>query len=34
MQVGPLEKDQILHIGDSLAADYCGAKAFGFQVLS
>lgn len=28
---GPLEKDEILHIGDSLEADYCGARAFGFQ---
>ena len=31
--LGPLDKDQILHIGDSLAGDYCGAKAFGFQAL-
>lgn len=31
--LGPLEKDEILHIGDSLEADYCGARAFGFQAL-
>lgn len=31
--LGPLRKDEILHIGDSLAADFCGAKAFGFQAL-
>lgn len=28
-----LERDNILHIGDSLPADYCGAKAAGFQAL-
>jgi REG-2-like HAD superfamily hydrolase len=28
-----LRKDQVLHIGDSLACDFCGAKAFGFQAL-
>ena len=28
-----LEKDQVLHIGDSLEADFCGARAFGFQAL-
>eukprot|EP00986_Skeletonema_menzelii_P020392 scaffold31055_cov154-Skeletonema_menzelii.AAC.3 len=28
-----LQKDQVLHIGDSYAADYCGAKRFGFQAL-
>lgn len=28
-----LEKDQILHIGDSLACDFCGAKAYGFDAL-
>ena len=31
--MGPLEKDEILHIGDSVEGDYCGAKAFGFQAL-
>jgi len=31
--MGPLEKDEILHIGDSFEADYCGARAFGFQAL-
>lgn len=28
-----LQKDSILHIGDSYTNDYCGAKAFGFQAL-
>mmetsp|Transcript_18971 Transcript_18971/g.28127 ORF Transcript_18971/g.28127 Transcript_18971/m.28127 type:complete len:298 (-) Transcript_18971:254-1147(-) len=28
-----LEKNEILHVGDSLACDYCGAKAFGFEAL-
>ncbi|CAJ1944349.1 unnamed protein product [Cylindrotheca closterium] len=28
-----LQKDEILHIGDSYACDYCGAKAYGFQAL-
>eukprot|EP00536_Pseudo-nitzschia_multiseries_P009627 jgi/Psemu1/288588/fgenesh1_pg.273_\ len=28
-----LEKDAVLHIGDSYTNDYCGAKAFGFQAL-
>jgi len=28
-----LEKHEVLHIGDSLACDFCGAKAFGFQAL-
>ena len=28
-----LEKDSILHIGDSYTNDYCGAKAYGFQAL-
>eukprot|EP00980_Cylindrotheca_fusiformis_P014823 scaffold4031_cov135-Cylindrotheca_fusiformis.AAC.10 len=28
-----LQKDQVLHIGDSLACDYCGAKAYGFQAI-
>ena len=28
-----LKKDELLHIGDNLAADFCGAKAFGFQAL-
>jgi REG-2-like HAD superfamily hydrolase len=27
------DRSQILHIGDSLAADYCGSKAAGFQAL-
>ena len=31
--LGPLDKDEILHIGDSFEADYCGARAFGFQAL-
>ena len=32
--IGPdLQKNEILHIGDSLACDYCGAKSFGFQAL-
>jgi len=26
-----LDRSDILHIGDSLAADFCGAKAAGFQ---
>jgi len=28
-----LAKDSILHIGDSYACDYCGARAYGFQAL-
>jgi putative hydrolase of the HAD superfamily len=28
-----LEPSQILHIGDSLACDYCGAKAYGMEAL-
>lgn len=28
-----IQKDEILHIGDSYACDYCGAKAYGFQAL-
>lgn len=28
-----LKPEEILHIGDSYACDYCGAKAFGFQAL-
>lgn len=28
-----LKKDEVLHIGDSYACDYCGAKRFGFQAL-
>lgn len=28
-----LQVDEILHIGDSYACDYCGAKRFGFQAL-
>lgn len=29
---GQLRREQILHIGDNFALDYCGAKAAGFQV--
>ena len=28
-----LQPHQILHVGDSFACDYCGAKAYGFQAL-
>jgi putative hydrolase of the HAD superfamily len=28
-----VKKEEILHIGDSYACDYCGAKAYGFQAL-
>lgn len=28
-----IKKEEILHIGDSLEADFCGARAFGFQAL-
>jgi FMN phosphatase YigB (HAD superfamily) len=28
-----LEKHQVLHIGDSLECDYCGARAYGFMSL-
>lgn len=28
-----LQRDEVLHVGDSLAADYCGARAAGFQAL-
>ena len=28
-----LPPDAVLHIGDSYACDYCGARAFGFQAL-
>ena len=28
-----LQKDEILHVGDSYECDYCGAKAFGFEAL-
>lgn len=31
--VPDLQKDQVLHVGDSLEADFCGARAFGFQAL-
>ena len=31
--VPDLEPSQVLHVGDSLAADFCGARAFGFQSL-
>lgn len=26
-----IRKDEVLHVGDSLEADLCGARAFGFQ---
>ena len=29
----PLQKNEVLHIGDSYTCDYCGAKAYGFQAL-
>lgn len=28
-----LQKEEVLHIGDSYACDYCGAKRFGFRAL-
>jgi putative hydrolase of the HAD superfamily len=28
-----IQRDEILHIGDDIKADYCGAKAAGFQAL-
>lgn len=28
-----LQRNEVLHIGDSLAADYCGARAAGFRAL-
>ena len=28
-----LERAQVLHVGDSLEADFCGARAAGFQAL-
>ena len=28
-----LKRDEVLHVGDSLACDFCGARAFGFQAL-
>ena len=28
-----LKREEVLHVGDSLACDFCGAKAFGFQAL-
>ena len=28
-----LQKHEVLHIGDSLAADFCGARAYGFQAI-
>ena len=28
-----IQPNEILHIGDSLECDYCGAKAYGFQAL-
>ena len=28
-----LEKEEVLHIGDSYACDYCGAKRYGFHAL-
>lgn len=30
---GPIEKDHVLHIGDNMATDYCGAKAYGWNAL-
>ena len=33
MDGGPIEKHQVLHIGDNLATDYCGAKAYGWNAL-
>ena len=29
-----LDRSEVLHVGDSLAADYCGSRAFGFQSLN
>ncbi|KAL7534222.1 hypothetical protein ACHAWF_007168 [Thalassiosira exigua] len=31
--VPDLEVDEVLHVGDSYACDYCGAKRYGFQSL-
>ena len=31
--VDDLQADEVLHIGDSLESDFCGARAFGFQSL-
>ena len=28
-----IEPSEVLHIGDSLAADFCGARAYGFSSL-
>jgi FMN phosphatase YigB (HAD superfamily) len=28
-----LQRSQVLHIGDSFEADFCGARAAGFQAL-
>lgn len=28
-----LKKNEVLHVGDSYACDYCGARRFGFQAL-
>jgi len=28
-----LEKDEVLHVGDSYACDYCGARRYGFRAL-
>jgi len=28
-----IQKNEILHIGDSLEADFCGARAYGFQAI-
>lgn len=30
-QLGPLEKHEVLHVGDNLVSDYHGAIAFGFE---
>jgi putative hydrolase of the HAD superfamily len=28
-----IQREEILHIGDNFAADFCGARAAGFQAL-
>ena len=28
-----IKKEEILHVGDNLAADFCGARAVGFQAV-
>ena len=32
--LGEIKKDEILHIGDNFATDYCGAKAYGWNALN